>query len=413
VAQPHTSPASPGKEIIMSTPFRSLVRKTLIATSIATMGTAALAGSIAPIHVENQPHERSYGKLETVAIFRDAMPTGVAVTETGRVFVNFPRWGDDVPFTVGEVRNGKTVPYPDAAINRGDTQSPATQFISVQSVVADGRNHLWVLDTAAPKFGPPLAGGAKLVAIDLSTNKVVKTIIFPANVMRPQTYVNDVRFDYRVGKAGVAYVTDSSLSGTGGIIVVDLDSGTAIRRLTGDRSTSADPAFVPVVEGETLIGRNADGTTSPFTVASDGIALSPDGKTLYFCPLSSRHLYAVPTDMLRDPNTSDEQLAAAVRDLGEKGASDGLEADAQGAVYAGDYERNSIRKRLPDGQWETIAHDPRILWPDTMSIGPDGYLYFTANQLHRQPGFHAGKDLRQKPYSLFRIRIGAAPAPTH
>lgn len=396
----------------MSTLFHSFVRKTLIATSVAAMGTPALASAIVPIHVENQARERAYGKLETVAVFHGAMPTGVAVTEGGRIFVNFPRWGDDVPFTVGEVRGGKVVPYPDAAINRGDTSAPARQFLSVQSVVADGRNHLWVLDTAAPKFGPPQAGGAKLVAIDLGTDKVVKTIVFPPEVMREQTYVNDVRFDYRVGKAGVAYVTDSSLSGTGGIIVVDLDSGTAVRRLTGDRSTSADPSFVPVVEGETLIGRNPDGSTSPFTVASDGIALSPDGKTLYYCPLSSRHLYAVPTDMLRDPNVSEAQLAAAVRDLGEKGASDGLEADAQGAVYAGDYERNAIRKRLPDGRWETIAHDPRILWPDTMSIGPDGYLYFTANQLHRQPGFHAGKDLRQKPYSLFRIRIDAAPAPT-
>ncbi|ARP80551.1 gluconolaconase [Bordetella genomosp. 8] len=400
----------------MSAPH-PFIRKALIAAplaaAIAVLGLPAGAAPIKLIQVQNQAREQAYGKLETVAIFHDAMPTGVAVTEAGRIFVNFPRWGDDVPFTVGEVRGGKVVPYPDAAVNRGDAESPGSQFISVQSVVADGRNHLWVLDTAAPKFGPPEAGGAKLVAIDLSTNKIVKTIIFPPNVMRPQTYVNDVRFDFRVGKAGVAYVTDSSLSGTGGIIIVDLDNGTAVRRLTGDRSTSADPAFVAVVEGETLIGRNPDGTTSPFTVASDGIALSPDGKTLYFSPLSSRHLYSVPTDILRDPNASDAQVAAAVKDLGEKGASDGLEADANGVVYAGDYERNSIRELRPGGQWETIAHDPRILWPDTMSIGPDGYLYFTVNQLHRQPGFHAGRDLRRKPYSLFRIRIDSAPAPTH
>jgi sugar lactone lactonase YvrE len=169
---------------------------------------------------------------------------------------------------------------------------------------------------------------------------------------------------------------------------------------------------VPVVEGETLMGRNADGTTSAFAVASDGIALSPDGKTLYFCPLSSRHLYSVPTDTLRDPALSDHDVASSVKDLGEKGASDGLEADADGAVYAGDYERDSIRKLVAGGQWRTIAHDPRILWPDTMSIGPDGYLYFTANQLHRQPGFHGGKDMRKRPYTLFRIRVDASPAPT-
>ncbi|BAZ14695.1 major royal jelly protein [Calothrix sp. NIES-4071] len=58
---------------------------------------------------------------------------------------------------------------------------------------------------------------------------------------------------------------------------------------------------------------------------------------------------------------------------------------------------------------ETLIHDPRALWPDTMSVARDGYLYFIANQLHRQPRYHQGKDLRQKPYSLFRTRINAQP----
>jgi sugar lactone lactonase YvrE len=144
-------------------------------------------------------------------------------------------------------------------------------------------------------------------------------------------------------------------------------------------------------------------------VASDGIALSADGATLYFCPLSSRHLYAVPTALLRDRHADEAKVAAAVVDLGEKGASDGLEADALGRVYAGDFERNSIRQRQTDGTWRTIAHDPRILWPDTLSVGPDGYLYFTANQLQRQAQFHDGQDQRVKPYTLFRVEIDAAP----
>ncbi|TCW79544.1 gluconolaconase [Burkholderia sp. SRS-46] len=401
-----------------STPIRSRLKSLALASALALWSVAPYASSVAATPAANvtptpSDTRSTPGTLDTVATFNDAMPTGVTVSESGRIFVNFPRWGDDVPFTVGELRHGKVAPYPDAEVNRADNRNPADHFLSVQSVVADGRGRLWVLDTAAPNFSSPVAGGAKLVAIDLKQNRIVKTIVFPGNVMRAQTYVNDVRFDFRVGKAGVAYVTDSSLTGTGGIIIVDLDTGSAMRRLTGDVSTSADPHFVPVFDGEHVMTRDAEGNTRPFSVASDGIALSPDGKTLYYCPLSSRRLYAVSTSMLRDASVSDTQLSAAVQDLGEKGASDGLAADANGTVYAGDYEHNAIRKRSPSGAWTTIVHDSRILWPDTLAIGPDGYLYFTANQLPRQAGFHGGKDLRQKPYRLFRTHVGAAPAPTH
>ncbi|MBA4287768.1 MAG: gluconolaconase [Pseudomonas sp.] len=358
------------------------------------------------------PADRSFGKLEQVHAFYDAMPTGVTVSETGRIFVNFPRWGDNVPFTVGEIRDGKVVAYPNAAINKENPNDPSDGLISVQSVVADGRGRVWLLDTAAPGFADPKPRGAKLVAIDLASNKVVKRLVFPDNVMLPSTYVNDMRFDFRNGAEGTVYLTDSSLRGPGAIIVMDIASGRAMRRLSGVPATSVDPAFVPVVEGLPVMVGGADGKPKPLGVASDGIALSADGQTLYFTPLSSRHLYAVSTALLRDASVSEQQLAAAVQDLGEKGASDGMEADADGAVYAGDYEHNSIRKRLPDGQWQTLVHDPRLLWPDTLSIGPDGYLYFIANQLHRQAAFRGGQDQRQKPYSLLRLKIDAAPAPT-
>jgi len=36
-------------------------------------------------------------------------------------------------------------------------------------------------------------------------------------------------------------------------------------------------------------------------------------------------------------------------------------------------EHNSVRERQTDGEWKTIAHDPRILWPDALSVASDGY----------------------------------------
>ncbi|HSU39359.1 MAG TPA: hypothetical protein VLJ38_07320, partial [Polyangiaceae bacterium] len=63
------------------------------------------------------PRARPFGRPEPVALFFGSMPTGVTVSASGRIFVNFPRWGDPVPFTVGELVHGAVVPYPDQSVN--------------------------------------------------------------------------------------------------------------------------------------------------------------------------------------------------------------------------------------------------------------------------------------------------------
>jgi sugar lactone lactonase YvrE len=348
------------------------------------------------------------GKLEIVATFDGPMPTGVTVADNGRIFVNFPRWGDRVEYTVAEVKAGKTLPYPDADINHYlATDDQSDKLVSVQSVVVDPTGTcLWILDTGSIQFGPVKPGGPKLVGVDLKTNQIVKKIYFPADVALPTSYVNDVRFDLRRGAEGTAFITDSASNGPNGIIVVDLASGKSWRRLNDHPSTKPDPAFVPVVEGEILQMRLPGQPPAKFAVGSDGIAISQDGKTLYYRPLTSRHLYSVSVDALADQKQPDAAVAATLKDLGEKGgAGDGLESDGQGRVYLSDYEHNAIRRWGSSHEIETLVHDPRVLWPDTLSLASDGYLYFTANQIERQGSFHNGRDLRQKPYVLFRVKV--------
>ncbi|PTT88299.1 gluconolaconase, partial [Pseudomonas sp. HMWF005] len=148
--------------------------------AIASTLSMPLAHAISAIPLPlNTPADRAFGTLEQVHAFYDAMPTGVTVSETGRIFVNFPRWGDDVPFTVGEVRDGKVVAYPNTAINQENPRDPSDGLISVQSVVADGQGRVWLLDTAAPGFAEPKARGAKLLAVDLANNRIVKRLVFP------------------------------------------------------------------------------------------------------------------------------------------------------------------------------------------------------------------------------------------
>jgi len=388
-----------------NTLLQNKASKAARSSMVQFLGFCLLAGAIAA-----QADDPKLLTVEAVAAFHGPMPTGVTVSREGRIFVTFPRWGDAVEFTVAELKDGKPVPYPDANLNRLNKDRPADSLVSVQSAVVDPEDRLWLLDTGSVEFGPVLSGGPKLVGVDLKTNKVFKTIRFPREVVSETSYPNDVRFDLRRGKGGVAYITDSSLKGTNGLIIVDIETGESHRRLTGHPSTKPDQQFLPIVEGRPLMNRPPAGKPTHMTFGSDGIAISHNGKHLYYSPLSSRRLYRVRTDVLVDKNADEEEVAATVEHLGDRGfASDGLESDDKGRLYLTDYEDNAILRRKVDGSYETLAYDPRLLWPDTLSLASDGYLYVIANQLHRQPQFHGGKDLRQKPYGLFRIRIDAEP----
>lgn len=388
------------------------------------IGSALLCSFSYTAHAAPAPKEKLAGRLETVAQFYGPMPTGVTVSRRGRIFVNYPRWGDNVPFTVAEIKNGRAVPYPDLGLNTfGDNGVRAslsmeksararnereTSLVGVQSVVVDPLDRLWILDTGSIMFGPTAPGGPKLVCVNLDTDNVEKVIPFPSNVALPTSYINDVRFDLRQGKAGVAYITDSGGGSPGGIIVVDLDSGRSWRRLNHHPSVQPEPKFVPFVEGHRVIQTPKGKFPKYLGMKSDGIAISADGSRLYYCPLASRRLYSVSTAALRDRSLSDAAVGRTVIDHGDKGASDGLESDAQGRVYCTQYETNSISRRLPNGLFETVAHDDRLLWPDTLSLASNGYLYVTANQLHEQKSFNFGKDKRRKPYALFRVKVSDA-----
>ena len=363
--------------------------------------------------LQKTPTVQSIGTLETVAQFDGPMPTGVTVSHQGRIFVNFPKWGDEVEFTVAEIVDGKAVAYPSLEFNQTQPDNLAAALVSVQSVVIDPIDRLWILDTGSPMFQPTAHGGPKLVCVDLTTDRVINTILFPPDVALPTTYLNDIRFDLRQGEDGIAFITDSSDTGPNGIIVVDLASGESWRKLHDDPSTTAEIPLhcLPIVEGQPLMERQADGTTKPMKMGADGIAINAEGSRLYYCPLISRRFYSIPIESLVDRDMDAETVSATVTDEGDKGGcADGLESDAAGYVYATNFEHHAVLRRMAaEGMWETVVSDPRLMWPDTMSIATDGYLYITANQLHRQPKYQKGQDLRQKPYTLFRIKIDAEP----
>jgi sugar lactone lactonase YvrE len=345
---------------------------------------------------------------------------GVAVSASGRVFVSFPRNGiDTVKNSVEEVIENKAVAYPNEEINTLNTAAPSTHFLSAQSVYVDSSDTLWVLDVGNLGSGTPLiSGGAKLVAIDLTTNAVKRTIVFPDSLITKGTSINDVRFDLARGAAGFAYITDSSAAAGSGIIVVDLSTGNAVRRLANDPTVLPDPAFRATVEGKPFVIQATVGAApSLVSVANDGIAVSADGKLVYYCPIASRNLYSVDAAVLTDFTQSDAAVAATIKNLGDKGEVGGLEADAQGRVYLTNGEFNAIRRFDPsqgtadtfNPTFETVVHNRHLVWPDSLALGKDGTLYITSTQVNRLPVFNAGQDLRRPPYFLYKVQTDATP----
>lgn len=379
------------------------MNKTALLTTLALLSSALGAGL--PRAATPQPST----VLEVVHRFYGQMPIGVAVNSQGRLFISYPNWEDKVPFSIAELKAGREVPYPNRAINTMSAAHMDTTFVGVQGLTIDAKDRLWVLDTGTHNLGPVLAqNAAKLVGIDTRTNQVIRTITFPADVVLKNTYLNDLRLDLRQGEDGVAYIVDSGAKSGAGLIVVDLASGKSWRKLTGDDTVKPVPGFVPYVEGQALFQRPRGGPATHLGFGADSLAISADGATLYYAPTASRRLYAVPTAALRDESLSDAEVRQQVKDLGEKGASDGMTEDTAGNIYITNYEHNALTRRLPTGEFQTLVRDPRLIWPDTLAL-QGGYLYVLNDQLNRQGGYHFGQDQRVKPYTLLRMKLDAKP----
>ena len=267
---------------------------------------------------------------------------------------------------------------------------PQDHFVCVQSVVCDTRGNLWVLDPAAPGLDKVVAGGPKLVRISLATNKVEQVIKFGEDAALQGSYLNDVRF-HPDGRT--AFITDSGARGS--ILVVDLDKGTAHSRLDGHPSTQPDKGVEVTVEGRKL--QRPDGRG--LQVAADGIALSTDGKTLYFQPLTGRLLYRIATDVLRadDPGEAGKKVEKA----GSSCVADGLLMTRDGQLLITSPEDSSIKLWEGDRARTVLAH-PDLRWPDSMAEAPDGSIYVTASRIQDSAWFN--KDAPAAlPTKLYRM----------
>lgn len=417
--------------------------------NLPTLGLLSLAGSIAATFptvcpdpalsssnttngVCAQDFKIIGGALEAVHESTLA-PTGLAVDLDENIYLTYPRNFENGTnaVTIATSFDGED-PWPSAEIqNCQPGQNVSECFINVQNLVLDAHGQLWVLDSGIPykKTAPAVTGGAKIMQFDSATKELVKTYLFPDDILSSGTNLNDLRINNTAGTGGFAFLTDASVKG--GILALDLATGGVVKRLAGQPSVMADPGYVGSYNGEPIYCWN--GTAKSFcTTSSDGIALQ--GGQVWWGVLSSRRFYYISQEILQNFDATDDDVVAAVQDPGQLGSEQaGFTADDQGRVFLLASEQNAIyyvqteQSRIteevngvPAGgsgpvavenyQVKTLVRNGLIQHADSGAI-LNGYLYFCTNQLELGPSRqYNNTDNRKGPFRSYRLFIGAGPA---
>ena len=360
------------------------------AAAMLALGTPVAAGAADSVDHGAAPS----GNVSVVARFYDMQPSGIATLPDGRIVLAFPRSAADHRGPrLGLLQNGKATPFPDEA-----TQA---RFISPLGMTVDATGRLWIVDegTVAGQKTPPTPA---LIGLDGHTGQIVATIPLGNGATRADSHVNDVRVDMTHGAQGTAYVSDTSLMDHPAIIVVDIATGHARRVLENAPSTRAEPGFAMELDGQMLRYDMAHPVMGQGGI--DGVTLSTDSSRLYWQHLSSRRLYSAPTALLADPAVKPAQLERAVRDEGEDSVVDGMATGPDNTLYLTDIERHAVLRRTADGHLSVVAHDPRLIAPDGLTLN-DGALWLTVGQWGRLPAFHDGHDMEERPWLVVRIPL--------
>jgi sugar lactone lactonase YvrE len=312
--------------------------------------------------------------------WKGAMPAGFKVDRDGNYYLSVPRWVPGIPATVNkiEVVNGNAMlsAYPSWEMNKiGDP----TALQSVLGWEIDELNRAWFLDQGHVNGKPCNEGDQKLVCWDMTKNELVESVPVPTEIADfTASFLNDLVVD---NANGFIYIADSGIFTDplqGGLIVYNMRTKQYRRVLHQHVSTQDVPGFWFKIAGRPAW------KDRPNRTGADGITLSADRKTVYWCPLTGRNLYALDTSLLQDYTISDDEIEKAVQDLGDKGTNtDGMGADNRGNIYYTMLEGMGIGIYDPvKRSFREFISDERMIWVDGMTFDNKGFLIFNNNRLH-------------------------------
>lgn len=329
-------------------------------------------------------------ELEEVLSYSE--PVGnVAVNRDGRIFFTVHPEARPTGNKLLEYVAGASVPYPS-----GGMQSEL--FDTVLGVVVDRFNRLWTID-----HGNHGLRRARIVAIDLDTNEVLRNQLLGPEIAPLGSFLQDLQVS---ADGRTIVIADASFwRKAPAIIVYDVETGAARRVLESHASVSAENHMI----------RNSDrdmeflGGIVVLRGGIDGIALGPEW--LYYGAISGSGLYRVKLRDLRDESLPPRQLANRVERIADKPLSDGMSIDVEGNVYITDIENRSISIIGPDRKLRTLIQSHELRWPDGLSFGPGGDLYIADSALSELILQSREHIEAQGPYRIFRFRPGVEGVP--
>jgi hypothetical protein len=203
--------------------------------------------------------------------------TGLAIDSAHKLYLTYPRNTGQTPNNVVICTSfNHEEPWPNATMqNCTSGQDPSTCFINVQNIILDDRGRLWIVDSGIPYDATPqtsaIYGGAKLMSFNETTGEHLRTYIIPEQLLSSRTDMNDLRINTTLGgKEGFAFITDVSAKSS--LLTVNLDDGSALRRLFNTSVVRADEKYVGSYAGSLVYTWNGT-KKGHLTTGADGIAL--------------------------------------------------------------------------------------------------------------------------------------------
>ena len=329
------------------------------------------------------------GEIETYLEFPKDMPPGnLAIGPDGRMFMSVHEFYGPELRVVEVMGDGSTKPYPTEDWARAPLED-GNGLRGVLGLRADREGILWMLDGQ----GEDQTG--RVVGWNTKTEKLHAIYYIGQPAARPTSFLNDLAVDR---EHGAIYISDTGDGVNSAIIVIDLETGRARRVLEGSAFTVPEDTPMIIDGREVKLGGN------PAKIGINPITVDPTNTWVYFAPMTASSMYRVRTSDLLNEGLSEEELSGKVERYGDKVISDGSTVDADGNVYITAMTDNAIGVTKPDGTYEVLFQsDENLPWPDGFSMGVDGYVYATINELHRSPVLNNGEDASLGTYRIVRF----------